>query len=150
MRAVTAVIISYYLRQNLLQIPLITPNYMNGCRGFRDYDLGGEAGQIESDVYLFNEANPRGDHKGIACVALSIVDGGGRLVKHFSYPRPAPGDWGTEDLRSLEDMIETAVYSEAGDTSPGPGPMALVQFRVWESGRLDLERSGDYSGKISD
>ena len=47
-------------------------------------------------------------------------------------------------------MIETAVYSEAGDTSPGPGPMALVQFRVWESGRLDLERSGDYSGKISD
>ena len=43
-------------------------------------------------------------------------------------------------MRSLEDMIVTQVYSEAGDNSPGPGPMALVQFRVWESGRLDLER----------
>ena len=43
-------------------------------------------------------------------------------------------------MRSLEDMIVTQVYTEAGDTSPGPGPMALVQFRVWESGRLDLER----------
>ena len=80
----------------------------------------------------------RGDHKGIACVALSIVDGGGRLVKHFSYPRPAPGGWDTGDMRSVEDMIETQVYT--GDTSPGPGPMALIQFRVWESGRLDLER----------
>ena len=31
--------ISYYLRQNLLQIPLIAPNYMAGCRRFRDLDL---------------------------------------------------------------------------------------------------------------
>ena len=83
---------------------------------------------------------PRGDHKGIACVALSIVDGGGRLVRHFSYPRPAPGGWDEGDMRTFEDMIVTQVYSEAGDTSAGPGPMALIQFRVWESGRLALEK----------
>ena len=57
--------LAFYLRQNLLQIPLITPNYMNGCKGFRDchMDLSGseETGQIESDVYLYNEANPRYD-----------------------------------------------------------------------------------------
>ena len=82
----------------------------------------------------------RGDHKGIACVALSIVDGRGRLVKHFSYPRPAPGGRDEGDMRTLEDMIVTQVYSEAGETSSGPGPMALIQFRVWESGRLDLEK----------
>ena len=55
--------VAFYLRQNLLQIPLITPNYMNGCKGFRDchMELSGseESGQIESDVYLYNEANPR-------------------------------------------------------------------------------------------
>ena len=55
--------VAFYLRQNLLQIPLITPNYMNGFKGFRDshMDLSGgcEAGQIESDVFLYNEANPR-------------------------------------------------------------------------------------------
>ena len=43
-------------------------------------------------------------------------------------------------MRSLEDMIVTQVYTEAGDNSPGPGPMALVQFRVWETrpGEADL------------
>ena len=58
--------ISYYLRQNLLQIPLIAPNYMAGCRRFRDLDLDmaqPEGGHIQSDVFLYNECNPRGDHK---------------------------------------------------------------------------------------
>ena len=56
---------AYYLRQNLIQIPLIAPNYMAGCKRFRDFELeltqDGE--QIESDVFLYNECNPRGDHK---------------------------------------------------------------------------------------
>ena len=77
--------------------------------------------------------------QGIACIGLSIVDGAGNLVKLVSYPKPVPGDTAagvsTEDM---EDTIQTQVFSEQ-DTA-GPGPMALIQFRIWESGRLDFEK----------
>ena len=81
--------------------------------------------------------------QGIACIGLSIVDGAGNLVKLVSYPKPVPGDTAagvsTEDM---EDTIQTQVFSEQ-DTA-GPGPMALIQFRIWESGRLDFEKlTGD-------
>ena len=153
--------VAYYLRQNLVQIPLIAPNYMAGCKKFKDFNMDldqKESGQIENDVFLYNEFNqsvhqellaskksfiPRGDHKGIACIALSIVDGGGNLVKHFSYPKPAPNDcdYDLESfMRSLEEMIQTDVFAVTAEGSPKPGPIALIQFRIWESGRIDFEK----------
>ena len=57
--------VAYYLRQNLVQIPLIAPNYMAGSKKFRDIEIEIDQSQdceIESDVFLYNECNPRGGH----------------------------------------------------------------------------------------
>ena len=59
-------------------------------------------------------------------------------MRHFSYPRPSCDT--ITDIVALENMIETEVYTIEENSSPGPGPMALIQFRIWESGRLDFEK----------
>ena len=134
---------AYYLRQNLTQVPLISPNYSAGCERFRDGD------DTECDIFLYNEQSqsvPGGVHhsksvtnnKGIACISLSIVDGAGNIVKHFSQPKPTHDI--TDTIRTLEEMIETDVFDAESYTSPGPGPIALIQFKIWESGRLDFDR----------
>ena len=135
--------VAYYLRQNLVHIPLIAPNYMTNCRRFGDFypdSPEGEAGQTETDVFLYNDYNQKGGHNGIACIALHLVDGKGNLVKHFSYPRPVASDSDqfSSSLSTLENMIQTESFDR--ESSPGPGPMALIQFRLWESGRLDSEK----------
>jgi len=143
--------VAYYLRQNMVQIPLIAPNYTAGsCQKFRDFgdnlDLSSiERTYLDNDVFLYNDSNPRGGHKGIGCIALSIVDGRGNLVKHFSYPKPTASDSehfpNLSSQSSLKEMIESQVFTESiEDGSRSPGPMALIQFRIWESGRVDFEK----------
>ena len=67
-------------------------------------------------------------------------------MKHFSYPKPSPAplcvnpdNW-DQDIKGMETMMETQVWTSSVDSSPRPGPMALIQFRIWESGRLDFEK----------
>lgn len=73
------------------------------------------------------------------------MDGGGKLVKHFSYPKPSPApvcvnsDNLDQEIKGMETMMETQVWTSSDNLS-GPGPMALIQFRIWESGRLDFEK----------
>jgi len=136
----------------MVQIPLIAPNYTAGsCQKFRDFGdnldlLSIERTYLDNDVFLYNDSNPRGGHKGIACIALSIVDGQGNLVKHFSYPKPAAAGCQNfphlSSLSSFEEMIDTQVYEDSSieDGVKSPGPMALIQFRIWESGRIDFEK----------
>ena len=139
--------VAYYLRQNLVQLPLIAPNYMANSKKFGDFsqdESESGQGQVETDVFLYNDYNQKGGHNGIACIALSIVDGKGNLVKHFSYPRPvsSEGHHFTASLSALQNMIQTDAFSptRSEERERSPGPMALIQFKLWESGRLDLEK----------
>ena len=138
--------IVFYLKQNLVQIPLmLQPNYMAGnTRRFRDIGLTDELSPnmhgCDSDIFIYNDHNEKGGRNGIACLALSLVDGKGNLVRHCSHPKPVSSDCpNPPDLSDLEEIIQTDLYSEdEGAKSPGPGPMALVQFRIWETGRVDM------------
>ena len=150
--------IAYYLKQNLVHIPstgslastLLLPNYSTGnTKRFRDIglvddQLSPSTHSSDSDIFLYNDYNEKGGRNGIAVLALSLVDGRGNLVKHFSHPKPGSSDNNGLNLSNLEEMIKTDLYNEElGSRSPGPGPIALIQFRIWESGRVDtLKLSG--------
>ena len=134
--------VAFYLRQNMVTIPLIMPNYTTASTvRFKDQCREGEevgCGSIcENDVFLYNDANPRGGHKGIGCISVSLVEGreGGRLVRHSTYPKPAVVEGEGYGLSELEEMTQAELY-----IGEGAVPAALVQFRIWEQGRVDLER----------
>ena len=136
--------VAFYLRQNMVTIPLIMPNYTTASTArFKDQCREGEGEEVgsggicENDVFLYNDANPRGGHKGIGCISVALVEGreGGRLVRHSTYPKPAVVEGEGYGLNELEEMTHAELY--AGE---GAVPAALVQFRIWEQGRVDLER----------
>ena len=134
--------VAFYLRQNMVTIPLIMPNYTTASTArFKDQCGEGEdfasGSQCENDVFLYNDANPRGGHKGIACISVALVEGreGGRLVRHSTYPKPAVVEGEGYGLGELEEMTQAELHDGKGAV-----PAALVQFRIWEQGRVDVDK----------
>ena len=72
------------------------------------------------------------------------MDGTGCPVKHCSYPHPAEQEDSAEERIDYSELITTEEYSvKEGETEPAsksPGPMALIHFKVWESGRIDMKK----------
>jgi len=155
--------IMYYLKQNLVQVPsLIQPNYMAGStRRLRDAGGaaidGDSAGQHlvhDLDTFIYNDHNEKGGRNGIACLSLSLVDGMGNPVAHCAHPLPRVADMQAASqpppgLASWEEMVQTELYTydkqeeeevENKRRMVGPGPMALIRFKIWESGRVDTSR----------
>lgn len=42
----------------------------------------------EGSIFLYNQS-PSSGSKGIACIAMAVVDSNGNIVKHLLYPKPA-------------------------------------------------------------
>ena len=65
-------------------------------------------------------------------------------MKHCSYPHPAEQEDSAEERIDYSELITTEEYSvKEGETEPAsksPGPMALIHFKVWESGRIDMKK----------
>ena len=125
--------VAFYLRQNMVTPPdpLITPNYTSTTTTrFKDQ----EEGNCENDVFIYNNFNSRGGHKGLACISLAIVASSGGLVRHSTYPKPAVVQGVGLGLHELEEMLQTEVFRGEGAV-----PEALVAFRVWEQGRVDID-----------
>lgn len=93
-----------------------------------------------SDVYLYNRPQASGN-RGIACIALALVDGRGNVVNQLNWPRPisaTQGDHPELSCEHFEQFIQTSIY-EKDATSKRPGPVALIEFRVWERGHVNLD-----------
>ena len=139
----------FYLKQNLVQNPsMIQPNYTAGnTRRFKDTsfieeDLHPNPLASDADVFIHNDHNEKGGKNGIACLAMSIVDGKGNFFCPCSHPKPVSSLTSSPlDISDLTELIQSELYPEEGDPrTPGPGPMALIQFKVWESGRVDKSK----------
>lgn len=141
--------IVFYLKQNLVHNSLlIQPNYTAGnTRRFKDTSstedhLHPNSFASDADVFIYNDHNEKGGKNGIACLAMSIVDGKGHFFRPCSYPKPVSSLSSTpSDISDLTELIQTELYMEDEEPKiPGPGPMALIQFKVWESGRVDMSK----------
>ncbi|KAK7100732.1 hypothetical protein V1264_023626 [Littorina saxatilis] len=133
----------YYLRQNLLQF-LHTPNFQEDSLDYHFHDfIEGQWQPITNDqVYLYISPQA-GGRKGMACVSCSLVDGRGNSVRLLSCP--CPSRLAASNLPTANEfthMVETCVH-EHTTCRVGPGPTALVQFRIWQRGSLDMRQLKD-------
>ncbi|XP_077980912.1 KICSTOR complex protein SZT2-like isoform X2 [Glandiceps talaboti] len=141
--------IGYYLRQNMLQF-LHHPKYVDNKaeHHFQHYSTHIHAytdKEIpEKDVFLYNRPQSSG-RKGIAAIALSMVDGKGNPVSIISSPRPVVVL--ESDLLAMEEfdsLTHAATYTtEVDQDSKYPGPTSLIQFCIWESGNVDIPQLTD-------
>lgn len=94
-----------------------------------------------SDVYLYNRPQASGN-RGIACIAFVLVDGQGNPVGQLDWPRPINSVkldiLGQSAFEEFEDFIVTNRYEKAVDRKR-PGPMAVMEFRIWERGHINVD-----------
>ena len=155
--------IIFYMKQNIIQVPyILMPNYSAGnTKRFRDIKpneelhLSPNQNISDSDIFLYNDHNEKGGRNGLACVCLSLVDEKGDPANKMAYPVATSSDLdgcdvaesflcltecGTsnqQEIHSVEDA-ETIVDKESIDYNSSP--IVLIQFRIWESGRVDVAR----------
>jgi hypothetical protein len=134
--------LAYYLRQNLLDSVVYTPKYMDNFSGHHFQDYSSPFPSPSSDVYLYNRPQGSGN-RGIACIAFSLVDGQGSPVNNVAWPRPitavkTDGGVGPVMYNEFEEFLTTSLYEKAIERKR-PGPMAAIEFRIWERGHIGLD-----------
>uniref|UniRef100_T1IR37 A-kinase anchor protein 2 C-terminal domain-containing protein n=1 Tax=Strigamia maritima TaxID=126957 RepID=T1IR37_STRMM len=136
--------LSCYLKQNLLQF-LNMPKYIDAKpeSHFQDYNPNCPESEAlrEGDAFLYNRPQGSGN-KGIALIALSLVDGRqGNPVQHFSSPHPISLDHlETPSKSDFESLTFSQLYVASKQSTKLPGPWNLIQLRIWERGKIDLEQ----------
>lgn len=134
--------LKYYLHQNILQF-LYIPKYTDPRTHyhFQDYSQpeGSRKRVPESDIFLYNQS-PSCGNKGIACIAMGIVDSKGNLIA------PDNADAETEFFEEyprvcdFQNILQTRFDDESdGDVEA----QALIEFKIWKQGRVNLESLKD-------
>ncbi|KAG1670338.1 KICSTOR complex protein SZT2 [Nymphon striatum] len=131
----------FYLRQNL-KLFLTNQKYTNSqpethfqgfVNGATDYST------LEEDVFLHTRPFHSGS-RGIACLVLSIIDNQGQKMHINESVKPTSAQFKPNDLQSKFDLITaTSLYDSCQIEIKLPGPMALIQFQVWEKGFAEIE-----------
>ncbi|XP_059469171.1 KICSTOR complex protein SZT2-like [Neocloeon triangulifer] len=125
----------YYLKQNLLEF-LYTPKYTDSKaeNHFQDYthDFFSKDRVPEDDIFLYNQNRTSGN-KGIACIAVAIVDSNGCLLKPDKFTKPNC----QAHVDSIINMdfinITSTQMCNAGDKT------ARVEFRIWKQGKVNSD-----------
>ncbi|XP_047442743.1 KICSTOR complex protein SZT2 isoform X6 [Mugil cephalus] len=143
--------VAHYLRQNLL-IFLHVPKYTdsNTAHHFKHYfHLSSDF--PDGDIYLYNKPGGQGTGgKGIACIALSFVDGQGRPLQVPAQDCAAlqRSDNCTTPLHPEHfDELTTVVKVESIGVSSEP--QLYVRFDIWEQGNVSpLQLSDKLQGAL--
>ncbi|XP_074640655.1 KICSTOR complex protein SZT2-like [Tubulanus polymorphus] len=132
--------LGYYLRQNLLQV-IQTPKYADNraeCH-FQDYTKSKPVELPENDVFIYNRPTSSGG-KGLACIHLSLVDGRGNPVQLLCTAKPQLSAYKDSFEAPPFDVLTSASRYSESPAKNKPGPTALIQFRIWERGDVDIKQ----------
>ncbi|XP_041357997.1 KICSTOR complex protein SZT2-like isoform X2 [Gigantopelta aegis] len=135
--------VMYYLRQNLLHF-LHRPNYVDTSPDghFREFVQGIWSVIPSENVYLYIKPQTVGG-KGIACISLRLVDGMCNPVKLLSCPHPYRSAANhIQDVSEFNSLLEITEH-QANHSPSKPGPTALIQFKIWERGSVDMKTLKD-------
>ena len=125
--------LQYYLRQNVVHQIAIVPKYVSQRCIFKDTVDGLEV--PSADIFLYNKCVASGGRRGLACISMTLVDGHGSAI-HSSSKKS--GIKGSGNLRSFIDLHQVNEDSEALTEED-----LILQFRIWEQGRVDMEELVD-------
>ncbi|XP_076055800.1 KICSTOR complex protein SZT2-like isoform X3 [Oratosquilla oratoria] len=131
--------VGFYIRQNMLTCGFIHPKYADNRPEHHFQDFSSTDQDVCSDPNIFLFVRPqKSGAKGIACIAFSLVDGSGNVVQHFSCPRPSPLAY-QEVFTKVDfgNLTQTNIFQPSPTKSPGP--MAVLQFKVWVSGIVAVD-----------
>ena len=129
------------------------PNYSAGnTKRFKDIQAIDEAqtspnpNNSVAEIFLYNDHNEKGGRNGLACICLSMVDENGDPASKMAYPVPTSSDLSDYDFAESFLMVSECGPSNPlqdtheKDASNESRPKTLIQFRIWESGRVDVGR----------
>ncbi|CAG7825302.1 unnamed protein product [Allacma fusca] len=129
---------SYYLHQNLLQF-LHVPKYTDfkSENHFQDYSRYGEEGIDcnERNIYMYNQSPGGTGSRGIACLAVTLIDNFENVIKVAESVRPASEAF--SNVIQYEEFSEITAAEEI--SSEGNCPDVMLELRVWKQGRINID-----------
>ena len=82
----------------------------------------------EGDLFLYNQS-PSSGSKGIACIAMAVVDSEGNLIQHQHYPKPSSSAYlDTLNQSEFDILTRTSSYEPECGISRGPGTFIKLVF----------------------
>ena len=136
----------YYLRQNVVHQIAIVPKYVSQRCIFKDTVDGREV--PSADIFLYNKCVASGGRRGLACISMTLVDGHGSAIHSSNSSggsktaKISDEFFKASDLKSLKsDFIELTQVNEESEALTEED--LILQFRIWEQGRVDMEELVD-------
>lgn len=83
----------------------------------------------EGDLFLYNQS-PVSGSKGIACIAVAVVDGEGNVAQHQHYPKPrSSASLEPPNCSEFLSLILTEMYERGISHNCTPGVHLLVTLK---------------------
>ena len=129
----------YYLRQNVVHQIAIVPKYVSQRCIFKDTV---DSLQVPSaDIFLYNKCVASGGRRGLACISMTIIDGhGASIISSRKSGKSMPGKIEDFDAKNLQNLISAHLVDENDVLTEED---FMLQFRIWEQGRVDLDELVD-------
>ncbi|XP_066906429.1 KICSTOR complex protein SZT2 isoform X3 [Halyomorpha halys] len=129
--------LSYYLKQNILQF-LFSPKYIDTRCQFQDYSQpeGSQKRISDSNIFLYNQS-PVSGNKGIACLAISLVDKSGNVISNKGFKNAPFEDLNISLDRENYEKLTKCQVLDSSDTELCPE--VLLEIRLWKQGRINKE-----------
>ena len=124
----------------------IVPKYVSQRCIFKDTVDGREV--PSADIFLYNKCVASGGRRGLACISMTLVDGHGSAIHSSNSSggsktaKISDEFFKASDLKSLKsDFIELTQVNEESEALTEED--LILQFRIWEQGRVDMEELVD-------
>ncbi|XP_065351660.1 KICSTOR complex protein SZT2-like isoform X3 [Cloeon dipterum] len=128
----------YYLRQNLLEFLLI-PKYtdVKSENHFQDYthDDFSKDRVPEEDIFLYIQSRTSSGNKGMACIAMAVVDSNGRVIIPEGFTKPCS----QVHVDSIINMDFVTATGTVICDDIEKEKTARIEFRIWKQGKVNLD-----------
>ncbi|CAH1982614.1 unnamed protein product [Acanthoscelides obtectus] len=123
----------HYLKQNLLQF-LNIPKYTDSRTHFhfKDYTENEEGTHMacEDNIFIYNQSqNPSAGSRGIACIALALINNKQTGQKFHSNDFTKIFETG-----DFDSVVNSEIISNNAELPP-----SYIEFRIWKQGRVNIE-----------
>nr|CAD7568425.1 unnamed protein product [Timema californicum] len=92
----------------------------------------------EKDIFVYNQSTTSGN-KGIACIALAVVDTQGHTIQHSNYAKPFITAYKKELKPDDFAALTSTIINKSDCAFKELSSQAVMEFRIWKQGRVNIE-----------